>query len=161
MNYQKLDKRAIAAFYIGKGLLLIFIASLSGIGLLVATHFLSRLWLRASQILAILLLAIFSCLFLIYPPFEYLQWRYLITEERIIIEHGVFFKKTQIIPIIRIQNIELHSGPIKRMLKINDVEIYTASGSFNIPCLNIQESTAVAESLHKKIYERIKIRGDK
>ena len=59
-----------------------------------------------------------------YPTFSY-----KITEDNIIINHGVFTKTRATIPFSRIQNINIVNGVFDRMFKTFTVKIETAGGS--------------------------------
>ena len=57
------------------------------------------------------------------------NFHYTITEDNIIINHGVFTKIRATIPFSRIQNINIVNGVFDRMFKTFTVKIETAGGS--------------------------------
>ena len=57
------------------------------------------------------------------------NFRYVITEDNIVIHHGVFTKVRATIPFSRIQNINIVNGVFDRMFKTFTVKIETAGGA--------------------------------
>ena len=92
----------------------------------------------------------------IYPRIEYAQWGYLIANDKIQIKHGIFFLKTSIIPIIRIQHLGVENGPLKRKFKINTIVITTASGEFRIEGLTEEEAEEITNNLKDKLVKKVK-----
>ncbi len=91
----------------------------------------------------------------LYPAIEYRQWKYSISEDRVLIKHGIFFIQTTIIPVIRIQHVTISQGPIKRKLGISTIQINTASGGFKIEGLSDDNAKSIAESLKNKLLTRL------
>lgn len=60
---------------------------------------------------------------------SYQNFRYQITEDTIVIEKGVVWKRHVSIPVQRIQNIDVVRGPIARILGLSDLQIQTAGMS--------------------------------
>ncbi len=90
----------------------------------------------------------------IFPAIEYRQWQYAITPEKVHIEHGIFFLKASIIPIVRIQHLTISRGPLSRRFGLVTLKVHTASGSFDI--MGLSEETAA--DLSKKLNDRLQIR---
>ena len=90
----------------------------------------------------------------VYPLIEYRQWRYMISDERIEIVHGIFFIKRDVIPVVRIQNITVKQGPIYRRYGLYTVEIALASGTFEITGLNEETAEDISRSIREKLYDR-------
>ena len=80
--------------------------------------------------------------------------QYKMTRREIYFRTGIFFKRTTVVPIKRIQHIDLQSGPIDRRLNLHQVKFYTAGGGsadLKIPGLNLD----VAKSLKDGVLEAI------
>lgn len=90
------------------------------------------------------------------PTFSYKQWSYSISDEEIWFREGIFWAKEVVIPIVRIQNINLKEGPISKSLGIADITIGTAGGSFKIPALDKSEVDLIMEFLREKVNENVK-----
>ena len=97
--------------------------------------------------------------FLIYPEIEYRQWRYLITEDKVEIRHGIFFVETTIIPIVRIQHITISQGPIRRRFGLFGVKISLASGEHEIVGLTEEKAARVSDYLKTRLYVRLEEEG--
>lgn len=92
---------------------------------------------------------------IIYPFFEFKQWKYLIDEDKIEFQEGIFFRKTVLIPIVRIQHIEFKQGIINRFLNLADIKISTAGGTHNIPNIELCRAEEISNYLNKKVKEKV------
>ncbi len=97
---------------------------------------------------------------IVYPIIEYRQWKYAITPEKIHIEHGIFFLKTSIIPIVRIQHITFSRGLINRKFSLVSLKIHTASSAFEIDGLHEDVAKDISEKLNEKLYHRLKVKEE-
>ena len=86
------------------------------------------------------------------PKLEYKQWKYFISDEMLYIEHGIFFLKTKIIPIRRIQHLIISKGLILKHYDLVKLKIYVASGEFQIEGLLEEEAMQIARDLNQKIH---------
>lgn len=59
----------------------------------------------------------------------YENFGYKFESDRVSIEKGIIFKKYVSIPYNRIQNVDIHRGPIARALDLSDLQIQTAGAS--------------------------------
>lgn len=91
----------------------------------------------------------------IYPFFEYKQWRYIITEDKVEFTEGIFFSKKVTIPIVRVQHIQINQGPLNRILKLADVVIYTAGGQHKVPNIHINKADEIGDYLKNKIRNKV------
>lgn len=162
MKYEKLNKNAIKSWFIAR---VIFTVIIMGI-LLTVRYFLIKinsesevfrlvkLWGEVS-IGIILLFSLLNSI--IYPIIEFKQWWYLIDEDKIEFQEGIFFKKTVLIPIVRIQHIEFNQGPINRCLKLADIVINTAGGTHKIPNIELERAEEISSHLNNKVKEKVQI----
>ncbi|MGL4453399.1 MAG: PH domain-containing protein [Sarcina sp.] len=113
---------------------------------------------NAKWINIVFVLVFIYCLIetVIAPTFSYKQWSYSINDEEIWYREGIFWSKEVLIPIVRIQNINLKEGPISKSLGIADITIGTAGGSFKIPALDKSEVDLIMEFLREKVNENVK-----
>ncbi|WP_425447306.1 PH domain-containing protein [Dethiothermospora halolimnae] len=88
---------------------------------------------------------------LIHPFIEYNQWSYCITEEKVEYNHGIYYTKKSIIPISRIQHLDLSQGPLQKLFKFSSVKIYTAGMTHTIEDIPISKAEVIAENLNKLI----------
>jgi uncharacterized protein len=161
MNYEKPDPKAITGWRIGRliGLLIFLILGIAAslIVTLVDELSPSALWvyLISGGLVLLNLLG-----FLILPGIEYRQWKYLITDEKVEIVHGIFFVTTSIVPIVRIQHITVGQGPIYRKLGLFKVTIALASGTFEIVGLREDRAKEISETLRARLYTRLDAQVD-
>ena len=156
MKYEKLDRKAILSWRIGEIIRFILWGLIMAGGLIISKDmeaiepYIKYAYIGVALLFTYMLLGI-----IIYPEIEYRQWRYMITEDKIEIRHGIFFLKTTIIPIIRVQHITMSRGPIYRKLGLTKVSIFLASGSFDIEGLNENTANMISENLKARVYERL------
>ena len=156
MNYEKPDPKAITGWRVGRliGLLIFFVLGVAASIVVTLVDELSpaALWvyLISGGLVLLNLLG-----FLILPGIEYRQWKYLITDEKVEIVHGIFFVSTSIIPIVRIQHITVGQGPIYRKLGLYTVTIALASGTFEIVGLRDERAREISETLRARLYTRL------
>lgn len=160
MNYEKPDPKAIVGWRIGRligfGILLILTAAAG-----IASSLIPELAPARTPALLIggglTLLALLGVLIL--PGIEYRQWKYLITDKKVEIVHGIFFVSTSVIPILRIQHITISQGPIYRKLGLFTVTIALASGTFEIVGLREDRAVEISETLRARLYDRMESSG--
>ena len=153
-EYKKLEKNALKYMYV-----------ISGIGIVVyGVIFLgiaANLWfgwffpgIPHRQIVAGIVLALYAVLTvtkLVSPKILYNWYRYAINEEEINIRSGVFVKKTSIVPIERVQKIEMSRGPVERRYGLASVSVVTAGGDVDVQYLPAAEAEEIAASLKRKV----------
>lgn len=156
MNYEKLDKKAILSWRIGRIIGFLFFGAIFVGGLLFANNMEAiEPYIHYGYIVVGLLVLYMVAGIVVYPEIEYRQWRYVITEDKVEIRHGIFFVKTTVIPIVRIQHITMSRGPIYRKLGLSKVTIFLASGSFDIEGLNEMVANTISENLKTRVFERL------
>lgn len=57
---------------------------------------------------------------------RYRNWSWELTERELVIDRGVVFKLTRIVPRVRVQHVDISSGPLDRFFGLRQVSIYTA-----------------------------------
>lgn len=71
-------------------------------------------------------LAVMAVLAWLITRSRYRNWSWMLDETELIIDHGIVFKLTRVIPRIRVQHVVISSGPIDRFLGLRQVSIFTA-----------------------------------
>lgn len=66
---------------------------------------------------------------LVLTPRAYENYKYKLTEKSLEIERGAVAKKHFSIPYEKIQNVDIHRGPLTRILGLSDLQVMTAGGS--------------------------------
>lgn len=154
MNYTKLNKRIIWSWFTSRLILLtVFTITLLGIKFKIKDLIGEHNWILNLIIIIILILLTLNAI--IYPFLEFNQWKYCVTEDKIEIIHGLFFIKTTIIPIIKIQHVSINEGPINRLFKLTKVTINTAGGIHVIDGLTVQEAQDITDYLNSKVITKV------
>ena len=160
---RKLSKNAIKSWFfeglIATGVVaIIFFLVKYGAGIFGIAGFENWVGRNEKWINILFILGIIYCLIetFIVPVFSYKQWFYMIDDEEIWYREGIFWSKEVVIPIVRIQNINLKEGPISKSLGIADITIGTAGGSYKIPAIDKSEVDIIMEFLREKVNENVK-----
>lgn len=59
---------------------------------------------------------------------SYLRFRYRLTSDSLIIQHGVLFRRRRVVPRSRIQNVDLRAGIVQQVMGVVTARIETAGG---------------------------------
>ena len=89
------------------------------------------------------------------PTLGYKRHLYRINDESIDIIKGVFFIEHTVIPIRRMQQIDISIGPINKLFNLADISITTGGGVASIDFLPLDQADLLAENLKKKINEKV------
>lgn len=103
--------------------------------------------------LLVLFLVIFTWLV---PAVKYRRFRYELFEEELEIESGVIFISNVLVPMVRVQHVELGSGPLMRKFELATVSVVTAATTHKIAGLKKEE----AEALKRRIGQLAKVEDD-
>jgi len=80
----------------------------------------------------------------------YLRYRYRVTEDSLIIHHGVLFRQRRVIPRSRIQNVDLRAGLLQQILGVVTARAETAGGQGTEALLHVvsrEEGERLKETL--------------
>lgn len=81
---------------------------------------------------------------------RYRHWSWELDETELIIDRGVVFKLTRIIPRVRVQHVDLSSGPVDRLFNLRQLSIYTAGtreADASIPGLTAERAEELRQAL--------------
>jgi uncharacterized protein len=81
---------------------------------------------------------------------QYERWRYSLRSEDVVVEYGVVWRTRRSIPRLRVQHVDVNSGPVDRMLGLVHLSMYTAGSmgaAQTIPGLTPQDAEALREEL--------------
>ncbi|KEH99302.1 PH domain-containing protein [Clostridium massiliodielmoense] len=155
MEYNKLNKNAKKAWRITNLIALIVVGAIA-IGLrIVFNDKLGKYGFVANIVVGIIIFILIVDV-LINPIIEYKQWKYIITEDRIEFVHGIYFLTTTIIPMVRIQHIDIEEGPINRLYKLAKITIHTAGGTHKIEGLPKEKAQEISEYIKDRIQVKVK-----
>jgi len=86
-------------------------------------------------LISMVLLAILPVIHMTLIPYFYRFRRYVIDDQAVYIYRGFIFRKSESIPLNRIQNVDTKQGPILRYFKLMDLSIETAAHGFQIEAI--------------------------
>ena len=147
--YQPLDPRVVKLWRIHSlisSAVLLFLATLGalflGLGQVVAWHWLLIGWLA---------LALLRAYFLFWHQQRiYRAWGYRLDGKVLETRHGIWFRQLQLLPLARLQHVDLHSGPIERSLGLASLLLHTAGtheATIVIPGLDANEAVRLRDHL--------------
>ena len=159
MNFEKLDELAKKSWLISSLIALIIVS-----GVLITIRIIAHKGLGDKgfifNIVIFIIISLMALNAFIYPSLEYKQWKYSINEDSIELIHGIYFVKSAIIPVVRIQHIKTSQGPINKKLGLSSMEIYTAGGVHKIPNINKEKAEEIAKYLKDKVHIKVKDQCD-
>lgn len=85
-----------------------------------------------------------------YSGRRFAAWRYALSADDLSVEHGVLWRLARTVPRVRIQHVDIHSGPLDRALGLAQVSIYTAGSEGaveTIPGLEPRAADALRDAL--------------
>lgn len=156
-EYQKLNKNAIKSWIIGRLIGALIVSSMLITGKILLSKILDSYY-KINVFYTIGIIILISILLInsfIYPIIEYKQWRYIITHDKIEFTEGIYFVRKVIIPIIRIQHIQLNQGPINKFLNLYNISIFTAGGQHKIPNIDSIKAEEISEYLKELIKVKV------
>lgn len=99
--------------------------------------------------------AVTMALLVIAPFVRYHRYRYVFSEDEIVVREGFFWVSKQIVPIERLQKVALLSGPIDRIFGLTKVIVTTAGGDVTIRFLQMEKAENIVEKLKNRINQYV------
>jgi membrane protein YdbS with pleckstrin-like domain len=149
IGFQPLDSRVVnlwrASSLIGFGVLLVSLL-IPVVALGVAEPRL-LVWLAFAW-LAMAAAAVWFCIW--YPPRLYSSWGYRIDAKVLETRSGRVFQRARLLPLSRLQHVDIERGPLARMFGLAALVLHTAgtySANIRIPGLEAAEATRLRDHL--------------
>ncbi|CAM4336983.1 hypothetical protein FHS16_002651 [Paenibacillus endophyticus] len=83
----------------------------------------------------------------IFPEMKYKRFQYELFEDELEIQSGLVFLSNVLVPMVRVQHVELESGPLMRKYDLASVSVVTAATTHRISGLKLGE----AQQLKRRI----------
>jgi len=148
-EFHRLDPRVIqlwrATSAIGSVVLLVCVGI--GCGFVAAAVPDSWRWLLAGWLALLLVRAVISFW---YPARAYRAWGYRLDERVLETRSGVWWHVIQLLPLSRLQHVDLHRGPLERAFGLASLVLHTAgthTATIVIPGLEAQEAARLRDQL--------------
>lgn len=154
MEFEKLSIKAKRSWFLSRVIFLIALTCVLAGARILALKVVGYHWgidLAIGIALTLQLLNTF-----LYPQIEYRQWKYIIDDEKVEFSEGIYFIEHTIIPIDRVQHINIGQGPINRRLNLATVQINTAGGMFRIPNLEKEKAEQIGLFLRSSVSEKLR-----
>ena len=80
---------------------------------------------------------------------EFERWRYQVTPDFLTVSHGVFSKSRTILPLAKLQHIEMKSGVFETRMGIVQVEVHNAGGlnTIKIPGVTVENANQLRDEV--------------
>jgi membrane protein YdbS with pleckstrin-like domain len=101
------------------------------------------LWVAIIGIVVIILYLLIGSI--IIPRYQFLIFKYNLSDEVIVVRKGLWFIKTTKIPLFRIQNVEIQEGIIMRKYNLANVNLSTAGGNTEVILISKQEANLIKQ----------------
>lgn len=101
--------------------------------------------LRIAVVAAPVVLALVSIVFV--QPARHRTWWFAITDEQLDLERGWLVATHTVVPMTRVQHVDLQQGPLARRLHLAQLQVHTAAGSVTIPALDRAEGEAIRQRI--------------
>jgi membrane protein YdbS with pleckstrin-like domain len=147
-EFRNLDRRVIKLWRVRHAIVsvvLLGMATIAVIGVGLATD----RWLLPVIGWHLLLLLRVVLLFW-YPVRSYKSWGYRIDGKVLETKRGIWFRIHQLLPLSRLQHVDLHSGPIERSFGLASLLLHTAGtqhASIVVPGLDAREAARMRDEL--------------
>ena len=102
--------------------------------------------------------AVLSIVLLAMPTIFYRHYRYIVDTEKVDVRSGVFFIRRTVVPIERIHQVQVRTGPLSNRVGLADVWVTTAGGNAVIQYLDREIAESIAENLKDSINKIIRDR---
>lgn len=141
---QPLDPRVILVWRVGLALRTLLYAAVA-LGL--------DMWLDPPVprgILAGAVLLVGGILTLLLPPLQHRHWRYELRDRLVVLQHGVLWRTTTMVPHTRIQHVDTQRGPMERWLGLSRLVLHTAAirgGELEVPGLLADAAEPIRDHL--------------
>lgn len=146
-EFKKLEKNALGCIYTGTFVVSAIVLSiLTGIVL-----YFDLLKVDIIMVVYAIIMIIGVLNVIISPYFRYNRYRYKLDDEAMEIVEGYIFISHNIVPIERIQNIELQQGPIDRIFGVSKMTITTGGSDVTVRYVSKEVATKMSDFLKKTV----------
>lgn len=151
-QYQTLSPKALRLMRITQGISLVFFLAICG-ALVVAM----RTVPVVPYIISAAALVLSAAAWIAIPKFRFRRYKYLIEKDRIEIIEGVFFTSRTIVPIDRIHQLDIRTGPLDKFVGVAKVVVTTAGSSATFRFLEPERAQEVAMYLNNAVAQRLAV----
>ena len=99
---------------------------------------------------AISLAGVILGLTLIVPPLAYARWRFGVDDRLLSMRYGILFVQERLVPVPRMQHVDLTRGPIERLFGLATLVVFTAGNegsAFRVPGLSRPRAEGIRDRI--------------
>jgi len=143
-----ISEKAMKVWRISETLINMGILVVLGIVFYLDVYFEWKKWI-GWIIIGLLGLTVLSAIWgiIIEPSLKQKYWRYDVDEEFIQLKSGIWNKKHQLIPMTKVQSVELIQGPLLRKYQLYSISVGTMGSSHEIPAIPQEEAQKLRDQI--------------
>lgn len=138
-RHEQLSTRAVAYWRVSLSLRVVPV-SLVVTALAIVLPWLPDL-VRVSVIVGIWIAAVVEVVLL--PPIRRRIWWFAIGDEEVDLHHGLITITRTVVPMVRVQHVDLHRSALADWFDLAEIELHTAAGSLTIPALDRDQAERI------------------
>lgn len=81
------------------------------------------------------------------PTLRWRRWRWELRPEELDLRHGLVTEVRTIVPISRVQHVEVRRTPLASALGLSEVVVHTAAGTTEVPAMDERAAVAVRDRI--------------
>ena len=81
------------------------------------------------------------------PSLRWRRWRWELRDEELDLRHGLVTEVRTIVPISRVQHVEVRRTPLASALGLSEVVVHTAAGTTEVPAMDEWAAVAVRDRI--------------
>ncbi len=146
-DFNKLEKNALGCMYVATGL-----TALVALLVMTAAGLYFDIFKYSPVLVSFVIVAVLIILSAVISPyFRFHRYRYRLDDDSMEIIEGYIFVSHHIVPIERIQNLQLQQGPIDRMFGVAKMTITTGGGDITVRFVSKDLAEGMSEGLKTMI----------
>ena len=106
--------------------------------------------LKIILITSVVILSLSVLIAVLYMPFLFKTCKVVLLKEGVVVERGVFFKNTHILPFSKLIYTQTYKSPIARMLRLTAVSLKAARSRVFIPEMSEEDATDLIIALSEE-----------
>ncbi|CAA9515362.1 MAG: hypothetical protein AVDCRST_MAG13-3038 [uncultured Solirubrobacteraceae bacterium] len=81
------------------------------------------------------------------PSLRWRRWRWELYDEELDLRHGLVTEVRTIVPVSRVQHVEVRRTPLASSLGLSEVVVHTAAGTTEVPAMDERDAVAVRDRI--------------
>lgn len=77
------------------------------------------------------------------PPIRRRTWWFAVGDEEVDLHHGLLTVTHTVVPMVRVQHVDLHRNALADRFGLAEIELHTAAGSLTIPALDRDQAERI------------------